>query len=58
MSSSSVSRFRDSFAPLRSLMSYSAHHFDTDFYDRFYKPGAYEDSHRQHFATWHESEAK
>lgn len=46
-------RFPGNFGPLRSLMAYQAHHVDMEFYDRFYKPGAYEDSHREHFARWH-----
>jgi hypothetical protein len=46
-------RFPAYFGPLRSLMGYSAHHIDLDFYDAFYKPGAYTDLHREHFARWH-----
>ncbi|TDR85273.1 hypothetical protein [Enterovirga rhinocerotis] len=30
-----------------------AQHIDLDFYDRFYKDGAYLDSHRRHQALWH-----
>jgi hypothetical protein len=48
-------RFLANFGPLRSLMAYQAHHIDPDFYDRFYKPGAYHDLHREHFARWHGS---
>jgi hypothetical protein len=47
-------RFLGHFGPLRSLMAYQAHHVDTEFYDRFYKPGAYHDAHVDHFAQWHE----
>jgi hypothetical protein len=46
-------RFLGNFGPLRTLMAYSAHHIDTEFYDRHYKPGAYHDAHRDHFARWH-----
>jgi hypothetical protein len=46
-------RFPGNFGPLRSLMAYQAHHIDMEFYDRFYKPGAYHDLHREHFARWH-----
>lgn len=46
-------RFLAHFGPLRSLMAFSAHHIDTEFYDRFYEPGAYTDRHREHFARWH-----
>ena len=30
-----------------------AHHLDLDFYDRFFKAGAYGHPHRAHMATWH-----
>lgn len=30
-----------------------AQHLDVDFYDRFFKAGAYLDSHRRHFEVWH-----
>jgi hypothetical protein len=30
-----------------------AHHLDTDFYDRFYRPGAYGPTHAAHQDTWH-----
>ncbi len=46
-------RFPGNFGPLRSLMAYQAHHLDLEFYDRFYKPGAYGDRQREHFARWH-----
>jgi hypothetical protein len=29
------------------------HHLDTDFYDRFFRPGAYGRTHAAHMATWH-----
>lgn len=35
------------------IMYLQAHHLDLDFYDRFYKPGAYLSSHRDHFKNWH-----
>jgi hypothetical protein len=31
-----------------------AHHLDLEFYDRFYKPGAYLRTHARHLARWHE----
>lgn len=46
-------RFFGNFGPLRSLMAYQVHHLDTEFYDRFYRPGAYRDAHREHFDLWH-----
>jgi hypothetical protein len=30
-----------------------AHHIDTEFYDRFFSPGAYGRTHATHMATWH-----
>ena len=29
------------------------HHLDTDFYDRFFRPGAYGATHPAHLGTWH-----
>jgi hypothetical protein len=30
-----------------------AHHLDTDFYDKYFKEGAYLDTHKKHFEMWH-----
>ena len=30
-----------------------AHHIDTDYYDRLFKPGAHGPTHRSHMRTWH-----
>jgi hypothetical protein len=46
-------QFPGNFGPIRTLMAFQAHHIDTAFYDRFYRPGAYTDSHAQHMARWH-----
>ena len=46
-------RFLGTFGPLRNLMAFQVHHLDTEFYDRFFKPGAYREAHRDHFAVWH-----
>ncbi len=35
------------------IMYLQAHHLDLDFYDEFYKPGAYLKSHAEHMARWH-----
>jgi hypothetical protein len=35
------------------LMYLQAQHIDLDYYDRFFKPGAYLKSHAQHMAKWH-----
>jgi hypothetical protein len=31
-----------------------AHHLDLDFYDRFFRPGAYLPTHADHQRVWHE----
>jgi hypothetical protein len=38
------------------IMYLQAHHIDLDFYDEFYKPGAYLKTHAQHMARWHPDE--
>jgi hypothetical protein len=35
------------------IMYLQAHHLDLDFYDEFYKPGAYLKTHTEHMARWH-----
>lgn len=50
-------RFLGNYGPLRNLMAFQVHHLDTEFYDRYFRPGAYGDAHRRHFATWHEEES-
>jgi hypothetical protein len=36
------------------IMNYlQAHHLDLDFYDRFFRPGAYLDTHADHMPRWH-----
>jgi len=30
-----------------------AHHLELDFYDQYYKGGAYTDRHRRHMEKWH-----
>ncbi len=35
------------------IMHLQAHHLDLDFYDKFYKPGAYLKTHAVHMAHWH-----
>ncbi|MEV0049654.1 hypothetical protein AB0H34_04045 [Saccharopolyspora shandongensis] len=41
------------------IMNYvQAHHLDLDFYDRFFKPGAYLRTHATHMQKWHAAEAQ
>ncbi len=35
------------------IMYLQAHHLDLDFYDKFYKPGAYLSTHAVHMERWH-----
>ncbi|TDD90110.1 hypothetical protein E1202_09985 [Saccharopolyspora karakumensis] len=35
-----------------------AHHLDLDFYDHFFKPGAYLRTHATHMDTWHDRETR
>jgi hypothetical protein len=40
--------------PTLFIMNYvQAHHLDLDFYDRFFKPGAYLRTHAEHMDRWH-----
>jgi hypothetical protein len=40
--------------PSMFLITYlQAHHLDLEFYDKFYKPGAYLKTHAQHMSRWH-----
>ncbi len=46
-------QFPANYGALRTLMAFQAHHIDPAFYDRFYRPGAYQDTHVEHFRRWH-----
>ncbi|MET0407735.1 MAG: hypothetical protein ABW006_05145, partial [Hyphomicrobium sp.] len=35
------------------LMYLQAHHLDTEYYDKLFKPGAYLPTHAHHHAHWH-----
>jgi hypothetical protein len=35
------------------IMYLQAHHLDLEFYERFYKPGAYLETHAKHMERWH-----
>ena len=42
--------------PTLFIMNYvQAHHLDLDFYDRFFKPGAYLPTHADHMTRWHDA---
>ena len=40
------------------IMYLQAHHLDLEFYDRFYKPGAYLKTHSGHMEKWHPEDSK
>ena len=40
------------------IMYLQAHHLDLDFYDEFYKPGAYLRTHADHMERWHSDEKR
>jgi len=46
-------RFPAYFGPMRTSLAHQAHHLDLDFYDEFYRPGAYTDEHAKHMDIWH-----
>lgn len=35
------------------MMYLQAHHIDLEFYDQFYRPGAYLQTHKKHKERWH-----
>lgn len=39
------------------IMYLQAHHIDLEFYDKFYKPGAYLKTHAEHMARWHSEDS-
>ncbi|HEY0604732.1 MAG TPA: hypothetical protein VGD58_17570 [Herpetosiphonaceae bacterium] len=41
-------RFPTSSGPFRTVLAYQAHHVDADFYDRFYRPEALNETQRRH----------
>ncbi|MGH2589604.1 MAG: hypothetical protein ACRDGW_02265 [Actinomycetota bacterium] len=50
-------RILANFGAFRTNLGYQVHHVDLDYYDEFYKPGAYTDLHRGHFERWHPNDA-
>jgi hypothetical protein len=46
-------RFPGSLDAMHLMWVFQAHHIDTDFYDRFFRPDAYGPAHAAHLATWH-----
>jgi hypothetical protein len=49
-------RFPATIAPVGAGLYTQAQHIDTDFYDKFYKNGAYLESHARHNELWHSEE--
>jgi hypothetical protein len=46
-------RFPGNLDAMHLMWVFQAHHLDTEFYDRFFQPGAYGPTHAAHLATWH-----
>jgi len=46
-------RFPGSVDAMHLMWFMQAHHVDTEYYDRFFRPGAYGATHAAHLATWH-----
>jgi hypothetical protein len=46
-------RFPGSTDAMHLMSVMQVHHIDTDYYDRFFGPGAYGPTHAAHKATWH-----
>ena len=46
-------RFPGSLDAMHLMWCMQAHQWDTDSYDRFFRPGAYGLTHATHLSTWH-----
>jgi hypothetical protein len=46
-------RFPAYFGPLRTTMAHQSHHLELEFYDKFYRPGAYTATQAEHMEHWH-----
>ena len=46
-------RFPATIDPMMMNIWFQAHHLETDFYDRYYQPGAYHKAVRDHMGVWH-----
>ena len=46
-------RFPATVQSVFSFLYLQAHHLDLDFYDHYFKPGAYLPTHREHMKKWH-----
>jgi hypothetical protein len=46
-------RFPGSTDAMHLMWVLQAHHIDTDYYDRFFGPGAYGPAHAAHMTAWH-----
>jgi hypothetical protein len=46
-------RFPASQDGMQMIIWFQAHHLETDFYDKYYQPGAYHEAIARHFDVWH-----
>jgi hypothetical protein len=49
----SYGRFPGGVDAIHLMWFMQVHHIDTDYYDKFFRPGAYGQRHADHIATWH-----
>ena len=47
-------RFPANYPPFGTAVGFQAGHVDEGFYDRFYRPGTLDETHREHMERWHE----
>jgi hypothetical protein len=48
-------KFPATIDPMEMNIWFQAHHLETEFYDRYYQPGAYHQAIKDHMAVWHEA---
>ena len=48
-------KFPATIDPMEMNIWFQAHHLETEFYDRYYQPGAYHQAVKDHMSVWHES---
>ena len=48
-------KFPATIDPMEMNIWFQAHHLETEFYDRYYQPGAYHQTIKDHMSVWHES---
>jgi hypothetical protein len=49
-------RFPATVDPMMMNIWFQAHHLETDFYDKYYQPGAYHQAVKDHMGVWHDGQ--